>query len=50
MIAENGMQAVKLFQDRLNSHCPNKDCIVYKCRLIFMDIQMPILNGILATK
>ena len=46
----NGDQAVEQFSKRNFSYCHYKYCKNHKFKLIFMDIQMPVLDGIQATK
>lgn len=48
--AYNGQQAVEKFIDRNFSYCRNKNCTNHKFKLILMDIQMPVLDGIGAAR
>lgn len=45
--AVNGAIAVKMFKDALDKPC---GCIDRTYRLIFMDIQMPVMGGVEASK
>ena len=48
--ATNGKEAVELFDSIFKQRCPNDQCPHPIYKLIIMDINMPVMNGYVATE
>ena len=50
IFATDGEQAIEQYKILMNNMCNNKSCAIGRLKLIFMDLEMPGIDGVETTK